>query len=237
MDQDPQAAPPRVDSTLSKGLLILEALNAAQGSMGVSALSRALGLTKSNTYRLLQSLCALGYVRHEADKTYAATLKTWQVGRATVETLNLRPVAADMMRYLSEETGEAIYLAVRDGQSVVYIDKREIKCACVGGDSNDVLRAGLPPAFVAHTDKTITTLEALDADIKATRLRGYALDRGEYRPQIFSFGAVIALPDGAPAGALGVSVPNVNLKDGENERIGALGRHAAAAVSEALGRL
>ena len=116
---------PRVDSTLSKGLTVLECLSAAHKSMGVSDLSRQLGLTKSNTFRLLQTLRALGYVRHEADKTYSATLKTWQVGRSAVENLNLRPVAAPWLDYLSAETGETIYLAVRNGLEVIYIDKRE----------------------------------------------------------------------------------------------------------------
>ena len=38
---------PKVDSTLSKGLTILETLTAVQGSKGVTELSRELGLTKS----------------------------------------------------------------------------------------------------------------------------------------------------------------------------------------------
>ena len=72
---DPAAT--RLDSTLSKGLRTLETLNANRGSLGVSELSRRLGLTKSNTFRLLQTLVALGYVRQERDKTYSATLKNY----------------------------------------------------------------------------------------------------------------------------------------------------------------
>lgn len=120
-----EAGKPRVDSTLSKGLSILEHLSAHKGSKGVSELSRAMGLTKSNTFRLLQTLAALGYVRHEPDKTYSATLKTWQVGRTVVENLNLRSAAAPMMKYLADETTETVYLAVKDGLQVVYIDKIE----------------------------------------------------------------------------------------------------------------
>ena len=41
MSDDPE---PRVDSTLSKGLMILESLTQTNGSIGVSELSRALGL-------------------------------------------------------------------------------------------------------------------------------------------------------------------------------------------------
>ena len=51
---------PKVDSTLSKGLSILENLSAAPAGKGVTKLSKELGLTKSNTFRLLQTLTALG---------------------------------------------------------------------------------------------------------------------------------------------------------------------------------
>ena len=110
---------PKVDSTLSKGLSILENLVASQEGKGVTDLSKELGLTKSNTFRLLQTLVTLGYVQHLPDKTYSATLKTWRVGRASVENLNLRELAAPELSFLSQETGETVYLAVREGLSVV----------------------------------------------------------------------------------------------------------------------
>ena len=247
----------RVDSTLSKGLAILERLNATRGSLGVSDLSRQLGLTKSNTFRLLQTLTALGYVRHEPDKTYSATLKTWQTGRQTVENLNLRVAAAPMLKYLADETTETVYLAVRDGLQVVYIDKIEslkpirswnpiggtAPLHCVGtgksmlAESYPMLRDVIATALDPFTDRTLTDLSKLDKDMAATRLRGYAVDTGEYRANIYSIGAVITLPDGGVAGALGISVPDVNLGEGDVEKFGALVKHAASATSNALTRL
>ena len=248
---------PRVDSTLSKGLAILEKLTTLKAGMGVSELSRELGLTKSNTFRLLQTLNTLGYVRREADKTYSATLKAWQVGRSVVENLNLRTAASQMMLYLSEQTKETIYLAVRDGLNVVYIDKIEstkpirswnpiggtapIHCVGTGkailAADYRLLRDQIAGSLDTFTDRTITTLQALDKDMSDTQLRGYAIDTGEFRQNILSFGATINLPNGETVGALGVSVPDVNLQDGDMERIGAHVSHAARAVSENLGRL
>lgn len=248
---------PRVDSTLSKGLSILEHLSAHKGSKGVSDLSRALGLTKSNTFRLLQTLAALGYVRHEADKTYSATLKTWQVGRTVVENLNLRAAAASMMKYLADETTETVYLAVRDGLRVVYIDKIEsvkpirswnpiggtAPLYCVGtgksmlAETYSVLRDRVAGELTAHTDRTLVDLAALDKDMVSTKMRGYAVDTGEYRANIYSLGAAIMLPGNEVVGALGISVPDVNLKDDDIERFGALIKHAAEAISQSLSRL
>ena len=248
---------PRVDSTLSKGLAILEKLTTLKSGMGVSELSRELGLTKSNTFRLLQTLSALGYVQRGADKSYSATLKTWQVGRAVVENLNLRAAAGQMMLYLSDETKETIYLAVRDGLNVVYIDKVEstkpirswnpiggtapIHCVGTGkailAADYRVLRDQVAGALERYTEKTITQIEALDKDMSETQLRGYAIDTGEFRQNTLSFGAAISLPNGETVGALGVSVPDVNLREGDMERIGALVQHAARSVSESLRRL
>jgi DNA-binding IclR family transcriptional regulator len=256
-DKDDQPAAPRVDSTLSKGLAILENLAAARGGKGVSDLARDLGLTKSNAFRLLQTLSALGFVRQEPDKTYRATLKTWQVGRAVVENLNLRQVATPLMQYLWTETGETIYLAVREGLNVVYIDKLESRKPIrswnpVGGSAPihatgtgkamlaadyGRLRPLLPGNLTRYTDETLTSLTDLDRDIEATRARGFAVDRGEFRERIYSIGAAILLPDGSLAGAMGVSVPDVNLAEGGADRIGALVTHAARAVSEKLAQV
>ena len=194
---------PKVDSTLSKGVAILENLAATRGSKGVTELSRELELTKSNTFRLLQTLTTLGYVKHLEDKTYAATLKTWQVGRALVENLNLRAVAAPELAHLSQETGEAIYLAVPEGLSVVYIDKVEslkpIRSWNPVGGSAPIHCVGTGKAILAncymrmrekldgkldrYTDNTLTTLAELDVDLAETRKRGYAFDRGEFSRQ------------------------------------------------------
>ena len=84
------------------------------------------------------------------------------------------------------------------------------------------------------TDRTITSIKRLDADVAETRKRGYAVDTGEFRERIFSFGAIVRLPNGQPVAAIGVSVPDVNLTEGRDEEIGALVLHAAEEVSESL---
>ena len=248
---------PRVDSTLSKGLAILETLAAARQGKGVTELSRELSLAKSNTFRLLQTLTTLGYVEHQEDKTYAATLKTWQVGRLSVDSLNLREIAGPELRYLSQESGETIYLAVPEGLQVIYIDKIESQkpirswnpiggsapLHCVGtgkaivAANYEKYRARLIGQLNAYTDRALTSIEALDSDVELTRRRGYAFDTGEFRDRILSFGAPVLLPGGEAVGALGVSLPDINMADGGEERLGALVQHAGASVSRKLQRV
>ncbi len=252
-----KATEAKVDSTLSKGLAILEKLAEARSALGVTEISRSLDLTKSNTFRLLQTLSRLGYVTQREDGAYAVTLKMWQVGRSTVDSLNLRELAAPEMAYLADETGETIYLAVPEQFNVVYIDKIESKkpirswnpiggsapIHCVGtgkailAANYERLREKLSEPLPGFTGRTMTTLSQLDEDIEATRMRGYAYDTGEFRDRILSFGAAIKLPDGEAVAAIGISVPNVNLPDDGEERFGALSAHAAEAVSRKLTRV
>lgn len=245
---------PKLDSTLSKGLMILETLTAQRGSKGVTELSRELGLTKSNTFRLLQTLCALGYVKNNRNKSYSATLKTWQIGRASVENLNLREVARPVMQHLAAETGEVIYLAVPEHLQIVYIDKIDssdpirswnpiggsapIHCVGTGkailAANYETLRDTVKHSLVRYTDRTITDVEALDADVARTRKRGYAFDTGEFRDRGLSFGAAITLPAGEAVAAIGISIPADKLHDGTEQRLGGLVADAAQSVSRRL---
>ncbi len=245
------ARPVKVDSTLSKGLQILEALAPSKTGKGVSELSRELDLTKSNTFRLLQTLTTLGYVQNSDAKLYSATMKVWRVGQDVMENLNLPEICAAEMQMLSRETGETIYLAVPDGLNVLYIDKIEstkpirswnpiggsAPMHCVGtgkallAESYDVLREQIRDKLTKYTDRTITSIKRLDSDMAATRARGFAVDTGEYRDRIFSFGAAIRLPSGKPVAALGVSVPDVNLAGDRDKEICRLVASAAEAVS------
>lgn len=248
--------PPRVDSTLSKGLSILENLATSGSGKGVTELSRELGLTKSNTFRLLQTLTTLGYVKHGNSKNYAATLKTWQVGRQIIDNLNLRDLAAAEMTLLAQETGETIYLAVPENLSVTYIDKIDSQkplrswnpiggnapIHCVGTGkaimavNYSAMRDTVKQNLDRYTDRTITKVTDLDADMAITRERGFAIDTGEYRDRILSIGAAIVLPDGGAIAALGVSVPDVNLSPGCENVIGKLVAGAARRVSLKIGK-
>lgn len=203
---------------------------------------------------MLQTLTTLGYVKHASDKQYVATLKAWQVGKGVVDNLNLRQLASAEMQKLSKATHETIYLAVTENLTVIYIDKVESQRPIrswnpIGGSAPmhavgtgkailaanyGVLRDQLAGHLKRYTDRTITNLKTLDEDVAATKALGYAIDKGEFRNRIYSYGAAICLPDGEAIGAIGVSIPDVNLPVKADKTIGELVRAAAASVSAKL---
>ncbi|MEM7222147.1 MAG: IclR family transcriptional regulator [Pseudomonadota bacterium] len=244
----------RVDSTLFKGLMILETLAAAPDGFGVTELSRQLGLTKSNTFRLLQSLCTLGYVRRRDDRLYVATTKVWKVGLLVMEQFEVRDYAAPDMRHLSELTGETIYLAILDGASLLYIDKIEgtqpIRTWTPKGGNVPIHSVGTGKALLAYnydslrgavigtlegfTEKTITTAQKLDEEVAKIRKAGVAIDWGEYRAQVYSIGAPIFGPGGAAIAAIGVSVPAANCTKSEVKKIAAQVIEAAGSITRKI---
>lgn len=250
----PKDTPIKIDSTLAKGLKILETLADAPAGKGVTELSLELDMTKSNAFRLLRSLSALGYVKQPDGKHYSTTMKVWQLGQRVMDHLDLPTLAAPQMMKLSQLTGATIYLAIQEGIEVLYIDKIEsthpirswspkgvlapIHCVAVGkailAEQYDLMREQVKGNLNRYTDKTITSIRQLDEDMEATCERGYSIDTGEYRERIMSFGAVIKGPDGGVLGALGISVPDINLKEGDMEMMCLAVRDAGIAVSELI---
>src|SRR5437016_5187744 len=93
-----------METTLVKGLKMLEAVARSDGPRGVSELARELGVTRSNAHRLLQTLSALGYVRHDVERgQYESTLRLFELGSGIVARLDLRTVAHPIMQSLAGE--------------------------------------------------------------------------------------------------------------------------------------
>ncbi|MCB5160917.1 IclR family transcriptional regulator [Marinomonas algarum] len=244
----------KVDSTLSKGLSILEALAAEPKGIGVSELARNLELTKSNTFRLLQTLIAVGYVTQDANKQYFASMKTWKIGQMIMEKLDLPGLSISQMQYLSSMTGEAVYLAVLDGLSTLYIEKIEstkavrtytpkggnapIHCVATGkallAFHYDTLREKLIDNLTLYTDKTITSIEVLDKEVDTIKAQGVAIDRGEYRAEVLSIAAPVFSANNDVIAAIGVSAPAINVSEDDIENMSRTVILAAQSLSNTL---
>lgn len=242
------------DTTLSKGLMILEWLAQSGSPKGVTEVARELNLTKSNVFRILQTLAHLGYVHQSDAKRYAATAKSWQIGCRWVENLNVRAHAATDMQRLSRETDETVYLAIREGLTVIYIDKLEgrkqvrswnpiggsapIHCLALGkallAEEFDLLRPMLAEPLPRFTDGTLTTISELEADARTTRELGYSVDRGEFREQTLSFAAAIRDGHGRAIASIGLSIPQANPVEATERELGELVSNAARSITQKI---
>src|SRR5260221_627205 len=113
-----------MEQTVQKALNLLEALVRSGQPRRLTELSRELGLTKPNVYRLLSTLSVLGYVKKDPDTSlYSPTLKLWEMGSMLVRDVDLVSVANPRLRRLCEETREAGQLTTFDAGYVVYVGK------------------------------------------------------------------------------------------------------------------
>lgn len=216
-----------MDKSFTKGLAVLEAVARASRPRGVTEVARELGLTKSNAHRLLQTLVASGFLRHDGERgDYAASLKLWELGNRVISSLDIRDFAAPHLQSVGRHTGETVNLAILDGIHVLFIERLEdgqpVRAGYVGVRAPaHALAAG--KVLLAHapdevqqaaavrpqgfTRQTITDGAALLAELAAVRRQGFATNRGEWRELVNSVAVPIRGARGEVTAALGVVGP------------------------------
>lgn len=216
-----------MNNTLVKGLGLLEKLARAGRQMGVTEIAAITGYPKSGTHRLLQALVDEGYVMRSAAGLYAASIKLWELGSSALQGFDLRQRAGAVMEGLAHALGETVHLSVLDEHEVVYVHKV---------DSDQPVRAytqigGRAPAHCVATGKammayrtrgwlcaaaarltpftpnTITDHDAFLREMQQVRRDGFAVNFGEWRPDVHGLAAPVLDATGAVIAAVGLSGP------------------------------
>jgi IclR family KDG regulon transcriptional repressor len=241
-----------MEKTLAKGLIVLEALIQRREPCGVSDLAVALGMSKSNAHRLLNTLVETGYVQ-SVDGRYAASLKVWELGTKVIKSFDVRDLARPAMVRLVRETSESVRLTVLDLKSfeVVYIDKldspQDVRTFSeIGGrapahctSSGKVLLAYQDEAFVRRmvrkmkgfTPKTITEPDVLMRELRKVRADGYALNNREFSPQVSGVAAPVFDGERNVIAALSVVAPAERMPPAVLKKVIAVLCDGAASVS------
>lgn len=217
-----------METTLAKGLKMLEAVARSAGPRGVSELGRELGMTRSNAHRLLQTLSALGYVRHDATLgQYEASLRLFELGSAVVSGREIRTISQPLMQQLRQKVDENVILSVRDGSEIIVLDRvegmRTLRTYTPLGSRNPMHSTSAGKLLLAYapqdvvdavmrrlqkfTARTITTAAKLHAELDRIRAQGYATAQAEWREDVGGVCAPIRQSDGTVIAALGVSGP------------------------------
>ena len=104
------------------GLLVL--LGDEPRGASAAELSRRAELPFSTTYRLLGSLTRDGFVDYEPDgRRYRLGLRVFQLGQRVSNHHGFAGTALPILRRVTEETGEATILSVRDGKHHLTVNK------------------------------------------------------------------------------------------------------------------
>jgi len=205
-------------------VMIIECLSESEGSLGISEISRRIGINKNMVYRTLATLEERGWVYCEGgEKKYYLTLRPFEVGARANGRLSLNNVATPIVHELWKKTGESTYLAIPSGESVLYLQHfdstRSVRVAGRVGGLYDFSTTAPGKAILAFSDekllneqilKTNICKNALLADLESVRECGYATDNEEFSKGIICVSAPILGYDGLALGAVGCSVSTVD---------------------------
>lgn len=188
---------------------------------------------KTTVMRLLHSLEEEHFlVRNDAGQ-FQLGRKLFELSSRALEQRDLREVARPHLAKLNEQTGHTVHLAELEGAEVVYIDKFEshhpvrmysrigLTAALHSAAVAKVILADMPPArqaaiaagldYVKATENTLTSPEALLAELATVRAQGWAEDRSEHEAFVHCIAAPIRDSSGHVVGAASFSVPVVLL--------------------------
>ncbi|WP_061170474.1 IclR family transcriptional regulator [Caballeronia hypogeia] len=217
-------------AAFSKFMAVLQLIADAAEPPTIARLAAASGYPRPTVYRIVGALIAEGLVvENVRGGCYALGPRLMSLASRSWERSDLRVAATDALRTLRDATQETVHLAVKSGAEMVYIEKLEsphaVRMASRIGTrvtlySSSVGKAYLSTltsaerdallqdiAFERFTPNTIVDRSALDAELDATRERGYSEDREENEAQIFCYGSAIVGANGATLGCVSVSIP------------------------------
>jgi len=178
------------------GLLVL--LGDEPRGASAAELSRRAELPFSTTYRLLGSLTRDGFVDYEPDgRRYHLGLRIFQLGQRVSNHHGFAGTALPILRRVTEETGEATILSVRDGNHHLTVNKvdgpQTFRVTSDPGHLGALHTTSVGKALVAFADDatrgqlveglelepsteySITDREAFRAEIELVRKRGFAV--------------------------------------------------------------
>lgn len=227
-------------------------------SLGVSAIARSLGLSKTVVHRTLSSLVERRFlVSNPRTREYALGPALASLGARALRESGLRTAALPVMRRLHDITGETVTVSARVPGGRVYLDQvestREIKMTVElgrrfplhAGSSSTCILAFLPEAerngylsaegLEPLTPRTITDPEELRARVASVRAHGIAQSDGERQAGAGSVAAPVFGFDGDVVGSISVCGPAYRMHREARAAIIPHLREAADEVSRALG--
>ena len=224
--QDPDAGAGPSVLTLVKALDVLEAVAGASG-MTVAEIAAKIGLNRTTTHRLVQTLKQLHYLQpSQSGRGFEVGLKLLPLAAQQLDSNRVRLAALPHLNALAQQAGERVNLGVLFGGELLYLAGVEkpslpnmysrfgklapIHCSSLGKaiiaqyPANELraLLSGHP--LVRQTENTIVEVGALMHDLEETRKRGYAFDNQEHLPNVWCIAAPVF--DGVqPIAAVGIS--------------------------------
>lgn len=244
-------------ATVDKALDVLDAVGASPGGLSQIELGERLALPKTTMYRLLGTLVSRGLLRRDPQRrVYCLGFRCFEYARLAYAAPDLAANASAELRSLRDLTGETTYLATLDGLEVLSLDRcdgahsqrsaaalgqrKPLHCTSQGKAILSVTAPAQRDAIIKYialsalTPHTITDRRRLQAELKLTAARGYAIDNEEIVLGVRCCGAPIVDASGRVRGAISVAGPAFRLTMARVELLGPEVAQAARRIGAQL---
>lgn len=230
-----------VPTAVRKSFQILEAVAAAPRPLSGQVLAERLGLTRSTLSRLALSLAAMGYLERLERGGWQLGPAALRLGLSRLAHLDIRSVAAPLMRALSEAIDLPVDLAMPVGDEMLHFELAQmagqVVVASEMGARLPIARTALGHAalFAMERRQQAETLERLrqragaawPAEQAAVRhsfaqleRQGFCIVIGQLRPDVAAVGAPLIDPRGQGVFSFSCSSIGAAAEEGRLEAAG-----------------
>lgn len=247
----------RGTALLTKALDILEFVAEGDRRLNFKDIAEHTGHTRSTLYRILAALTSRGMLDvDKRDQTYLLGPKltvmagsinqhSGLISRASGPLADLADIYGENVNLAAMSTGVVITVARWQGASALPFnsalgEKKPLHATSLGkallAFAGEALRSDLLQRvdFTRYTENTLTTREALLADLSITRARGYAQDDQEIIDGVVCVAAPIFGADGKVVAAASFNVPAHRMDVVRRSELAAVMQDVAAQISADL---
>ena len=242
--------------TVDNALRLLMHLARARGPVGVTQLSRELGLGKSVVHSLLSTLKARRFVEQDPDSSYRLGYQLLVLGESVQGEMGIRRLALPVMRELVDYAQEAGYLMVPGRNVGILLDRvdpdNEVRVTMEIGQVSDLHAGASSKAILAFlspgeieeyiretglpriTRDTTTDPQELREELAEIRRRGYSYSEQQLFEGIAGLAAPVLDRHGRVVASVGLASLIQRLRPRREELAPAV-MDAAGQISRSLG--
>jgi IclR family acetate operon transcriptional repressor len=236
---------------------VLDLLVGHAGGMRLTEISQELGTPLSSTHNLLQTMVAAEVLVVNDDLHYLVGPRAMRLGVRISDSLEVRSAARRHLEKLARAIGNDVYLAVKVGEDVVYVDRfassQPVSVNIRLGESRALHASAVGKLFSAHeptlrkrvlsralprlTDSTVTDVDELSREFMRIRADGFSVSNEEAYEGVVGFAVPVHDASGSLVAAVHVSAFRAGLAPEKDQRVIHQARAVARVIEMDLGRL
>lgn len=236
---------------------LLEYLRQCPTGVVLSDIARTLSIPKNTTYRMLNTLCARGYIlRNEAELSYRLTRKFGTLVYTSAQDGGLIAKALAPMRALRNQVKETVVISILDSHEGIVLEQvpglhpfrfvcdpgtRQLlhtsastKCILANLDEEERKAILANVVYTRFTEQTIATAAAFRKELSATLKRGYGIDRAEALHGVHCVAAPVFNRQHQPVAAITVTGPDERLREDDFAKVGQMIIACTKSISDSI---